>query len=958
MNKPDGRDLLRALSGLLSLDEAGQIISQYIEAVNASHSAVTARFIEQNHGAGGEVTEQIATGQHHFGWIAFSDGFYQQPPEAQAQLRSSVSLLAAVLENRLLHTEARNESQRLDDAVKATRIEVENTSQEILSSTSEGIIVYDRELRYQLWNRFMEDLTGLAADQVIGRVATEVFPHLVDQGVDQLMRRALAGEMVNSPDTRYFVPGSDRTGWVAGTYRPHRSANGEITGIVATVRDITERKNREETLRRERDLLARIMETSQAGIVIIDRQGRITFANPLAEQILGLVKAQEQPGLYQPPGWQMLDAHAKPVPQVNQPFARVMSSGRPIRSAQHILAWPDGSRTSISVNAGPLLDSNGQVEGVVAVIEDITEQQRIEEARRISEERYALAVSGANDGLWDWDLKTGQVYYSPRWKGIIGYEEDALSERIEEWFNRVHPADYWQFKADISAHLNGETPHLENEHRILHKDGQYRWVLARGMAVRNGDHKANRMAGSLTDITRQKVYEERLRHDAMHDPLTHLPNRTFFIDQVRRAIDRARRNVDYQGAVLYLDLDRFKIINETLGHSSGDQLLVAISRRLQALIRPRDVVSRFGGDEFAILLDDIVGVGDSTRIAQRIQEELSYPFMIQGHEVFPGASIGIAMITTSSIRAEDILRDADTAMYRAKAGGRGRHQVFGTEMHDMNVALFELESELRRAVEREQFQLYYQPIVSLVNGRITGVEALIRWHHPRRGLIMPGEFIILAEETGLILPIGEWVLRTACKQAKSWHDAGFNLRMSVNISPRQMQDQDLPQIVQGILQETGLDADKLQLEITEWAAMQDMDLTVLTLQRLRDMGVRISIDDFGTSYSSLGYLKRFPISSIKIDQSFVRDMAEDIDDAAITKAIIAMGNVLGLSVVAEGVEMEQQLALLVPEKCDEVQGDLLGRPVPGEAITSLLVEGHPLLPEIHFSSGEKLKKNK
>ncbi len=709
----------------------------------------------------------------------------------------------------------------------------------------------------------------------------------------------------------------------------------------------------------DHSILSYVMETSPAAIVIMDATGTITFANWRATQLLHF---HEQPLPLQP-RWQVLDLEGQPMPPEKQVFLRALRSHRPIYGARNILLLEDGSRVPLLINASPLVRGQAGVEGVILLMIDISQTLRAEEALRRSEERYALAVNGANDGIWDWDLETGKVYYSPRWVELTGQAsngEEPFGERIEAWFSIVHPADYWQLKADISAHLNGDTPLLQNEHRILHADGQYRWVLARGMAVRDPDGKAYRMAGSLTDIHHQKTVEERLMHDAMHDPLTHLPNRAYFIDQVRRSIDRARRNTDYHGAVLFLDLDRFKVINETLGHASGDQLLVAIARRLQAILRPRDTASRFGGDEFAILLDDITGVGDATRIAQRIQEELAFPFRIQEHEIYPGASMGIAMITHSTFRAEDVLRDADTAMYRAKAGGRGRHEVFGTEMHAMNVALFELEGDLRRAVERQQFQLYYQPIVSLETGRITSVEALLRWHHPRRGLILPGEFIILAEETGLMLPIGEWVLRNACRQAKLWHEAGFTeLRMAVNISPRQFQDGDLPALVRGVLEETGLPAEYLQLEITEWAAMQDLDLTVQVLQSLRDMGVMISIDDFGTSYSSLGYLKRFPVSSIKIDQSFVRDMTENGDDAAITKAIIAMGNVLGLNVVAEGVELEQQLALLNTDKCDHVQGDLMGRPVPADAITSLLVEGHTLLPDMTIPvTGKKKTANR
>lgn len=761
----------------------------------------------------------------------------------------------------------------------------------------------------------------------------------------------LAGEQVIEISTR-----AESFGWLVVTHpsnllsQPVWSNLVDAARMLAVILENRRFEKSRQILARslENTLLTPVLESSPAAVMVLNRSQQIIFANQSAEALLRLERSGDEPARFLFSGWSVLDASGQPIAEGFLPSQRVFRDGQLIADETYTLIWQDsGEQVQLTLHASPMYSSSGDVEYVVVSAVDLSRHQQAEEALQKSEERFALAVSGANDGVWDWDLKTNKVYYSPRWTAIIGMEPAELGEKISEWHNRIHPGDYWQFKADMDLHLQAGTPHLENEHRLLHKDGRYRWVLARGMAVRDAAGIPYRIAGSLTDISRQKNVEDQLRHDAMHDPLTHLPNRAFFIDLVRRSIERARREVDYRGAVLYLDLDRFKLVNETLGHAGGDQLLVAIARRLQTIVRPRDVVSRFGGDEFAILLDDITGVGDAIRITQRIKEELAFPFNIQGHELYPGASIGIATISTSSIRAEDVLRDADTAMYRAKAGGRGRHEVFGTEMHDMNVALFEMEGELRRAVERGEFQLYYQPIVSLESGKITSVEALIRWHHPRRGMILPGEFIILAEETGLILPMGEWVLRTACQQTRAWRDAGFNdLRVSVNISPRQMQDQNLPALVKTVLEETGLETNALMLEITEWAAMQNMDLTVEILNMLRDMGVHISIDDFGTSYSSLGYLKRFPVSSIKIDQSFVRDMIENLDDAAITRAIIGMGNVLGLSVVAEGVEMEQQLALLAPEKCDEVQGDLLGRPVPGEAITSLLKEGHTLLPEM------------
>jgi len=567
------------------------------------------------------------------------------------------------------------------------------------------------------------------------------------------------------------------------------------------------------------------------------------------------------------------------------------------------------------------------------------ERKRAEEELRKSEERYALAARGANDGLWDWNLRTDEVYFSPRWKSMLGCREDEVGNCPQEWFSRVHGEDLEKLQMHLALHLEGRTPHFENEHRMLHKDGTYRWMLSRGLAVRDADGRAYRMAGSQTDITDRKVSEVQHLHDAFHDALTGLPNRALFMDRLKNAVERAKRHKDYLFAVLFLDLDRFKVVNDSLGHMVGDQLLVSIARGLEARLRPIDTVARLGGDEFAILLDGIENIDSAVRVSDRIQKELSIPFNLNGQEVFTTVSIGIALSAIGYDRPEDILRDADIAMYRAKCLGKARHVLFDMNMRAQAVELLHLEADLRRAIERQEFVLHYQPIVSLASGRITGVEVLLRWQHPQRGLISPAEFIPIAEETGLIVPLGEWVLRTACTQNKAWQDAGLPpLCVAVNLSARQFQHQNLPELIQKVLQETGMAVQALKLEITESLAMKDIDFSIATLNELSAMGIQILIDDFGTSYSSLGYLKRFPITTLKIDKSFVRDLPGDSDNAAITSAIIVMANSLKLKVIAEGVETEEQLAFLQSQKCDEIQGYFFSEPVPAEVFTRLLQE--------------------
>ncbi len=577
---------------------------------------------------------------------------------------------------------------------------------------------------------------------------------------------------------------------------------------------------------------------------------------------------------------------------------------------------------------------------------DITERKRAETGRVESEERYALAVAGAKDGIWDWDLRNNKLHVSTRWKAILGEAESYPIDTPQAWFSRIHPQDMDRVRSEIDAHLRGETPQLECEYRILHRDSAYRWVQTRGVAISEGGNKPTRIAGSMTDITARKGIEDRLRHDAMHDPLTHLPNRAYFVDQLGRLVERSRRHAEYQAAVLLIDLDRFKVINESLGHAAGDQLLIITARRLESCLRLGDLVARLGGDEFAVLLDDLTEPQDAIRVAERILKDLALPFSLQSQDVFITASMGITISNQLYTRAEDLLRDSDTALYRAKSAGRARFQVFDTEMHSRSLALFQLEAELRRALERQEFENYYQPVISMNSGRVIAVEALLRWQHPVRGTILPGEFIALAEETGLIAPLGEWALRTACNQARSWSDQGIRgIQVAVNLSAYQLRDPHFAKLVYKILIETGLPASLLQLEITETAAMQDLEQTVVTLRELKNMGVKIVIDDFGTSYSSLGYLKRFPVSSIKIDRSFIQDIISDPDDAAITTAIIAMAHILGLSTIAEGVETEQQLNFLSARGCDEVQGYIFSRPQPAHKMTTMLLEPRPMLPD-------------
>jgi diguanylate cyclase (GGDEF)-like protein/PAS domain S-box-containing protein len=670
------------------------------------------------------------------------------------------------------------------------------------------------------------------------------------------------------------------------------------------------------------DRFRALVEQSIAGIYVV-QDGRVVYANPKFCEILGYDPEDFAHGgvpleqLVFEPDWPLVRENVRrrlagEVQSMHYTFHARRKDGSPVDVEVH------GARTDL-----------GGTPTISGTMLDISERRRAERALRQSEERYALAERGSNDGLWDWDLVTDRVYFSPRWKQMLGLREDEPSGDPQAWFERVHPDDRDRLSGEVARHLSGDTANLEVEHRIRHADGTWRWVLLRGTAVRDAQGKATRMAGSQTDVTERKETEEKLLHDAFHDALTGLPNRSLFIDRLRQAMAFQQRKPDLRFAVLLLDVDRFKNINESLGHAMGDRLLVSVGKRLLKVARPGDTVARLGGDEFALLLEDYGSPEDPARCAERIQAELAPAHDLGGVEVFATASIGIAVAARGYTRPEELLRDADTAMYRAKQLGRARHAVFHPAMHAHARAQLQLETDLYRALERNELRVAFQPIVSLSTGLIAGCESLVEWQHPKRGRIPPADFI----------PIGEWVLRESCKAARRFADRlprSAPIAVSVNLSARQLLRAELLDQVRSALQQSGLEPHRLRLEVTESVIMENAGPASLLLAQIKALGVHLLLDDFGTGYSSLSYLHNFRFDTLKLDRSFVARIDSSGKHAEIVRTILSLARALGMDVVAEGVETPAQVAQLQMLRCDYAQGYYFARPMDSAQLGDLL----------------------
>jgi diguanylate cyclase (GGDEF)-like protein/PAS domain S-box-containing protein len=745
--------------------------------------------------------------------------------------------------------------------------------------------------------------------------------------------------------------------WIRDEAMLIRDQKGEPLYWQGVMLDITERKEAEERLREAEVRYRTLVEQVPAVIYTqeIEHGGAIAYISPRIEDVMAYSSQEymDDPNLW------IRTTHPEDRERVLAEDARTDESGEPFRMEYRKITR-DGRVIWVRDEAVLVRDAEGQPLYWQGIFTDITERKEAEETLRRSEASLTEAQRIARLGNWEWDVRTGEVWWSDEVYRIYGYRPGEFTPSLERLMDIVHPDDRQLLKENIDSALSENKPY-DFEHRIVRPDGETRWVHRRARVIRNEEGEPLKMVGTVHDVTERKALEEQLEHQALHDPLTNLANRTLFLDRLEHALAQATRR-EGNVAVMFMDLDDFKVINDSLGHEAGDQLLREIAGRLQACLRPGDTIARLGGDEFGMLLEDIRNVNEATQIAERIAEELRAPIDLKVRDVLVTASIGIAFRSSARDKPSDLLRNADLALYRAKEKGKAHYQLFDATMSTRVLKRLELGSDLRRAMERGELSVCYQPIV-LLNGnrqqhlrftgsraivapttprvtqRIIGMEALVRWGHPKRGLLLPSEFIPIAEETGLIIPIGRWVLEEACRQARAWqeqHPADPPLVICVNLSARQFQRSDLAKEVAEVLRETGLEQRYLELEITESVVMEDAQSTISTLRELKDLGVGLMIDDFGTGYSSLSYLKRFPIDFLKIDRSFVERLTKDPEDAVIVSGIITLAHTLGMQVIAEGVESAEQLAQLRGLGCDLAQGNYFSEPLVAEAASALL----------------------
>ena len=807
----------------------------------------------------------------------------------------------------------------------------EERFRELLENANDIVYTHDLAGNFTSLNRTGERVTGYAREEALCmNIAQVVAPeHLA------LARRMLAHKAGGDDSTVYELDIVTKDGGRVPLEVSTRLIyeGGRAAGVQGIARDITERRRAEEQLRRSEERYELASRATNDVIYDLNLLTGELGRNEGVRAVFGYAPQEVRPDL----SWWEERLHPQDAARVPRSLRAAIDGGRHSWSEEYRFRRADGLYAYVFDRGYFVRDERGLPVRMIGAMVDVTARREAEEQLRRSEESYRDLVENAKDIIYTTDLAGRYTSLNRAGEEITGYTREEASRMT--FLDVVAPEQIESVRRHFEAKLAGEES-AAYETEIVTKDGRRVVLEVKTRLIYRGGAPAG-VQGSARDVTERKLTEERLLHEAFHDRLTGLPNRAFFIDRLERVLGRARRgDARPLFAVLFMDLDRFKLVNDSLGHVAGDGLLIEAGRRVRECLRAGDTVARLGGDAYIILLEEVEDASDAARTAERVLASLSAPVAVtDGVEVFPTASVGIVIGSAEYEAPGEVLRDADTALHRAKREGKARYQVFDREMHARAVAQLKTETDLRRAVERGEFVLHFQPVVSLDTARLVGFEALVRWRHPKRGLVYPNDFIHVAEEAGIVTAIDRWVLREACAHTRAWQrlrPAGEPLTVSVNLSPQQLAHGDTVRHVAGVLEELDFDPRCLKLEIIESCLMGDLDATAHTFARLRALGVDVHLDDFGTGYSSLSYLHRLRMQALKIDRAFVSRIREGGENAEIARAVVALAQGLGMHVIAEGIETERQRSLLLDWGCRHGQGYHFSRPLDAEAADELI----------------------
>jgi len=814
------------------------------------------------------------------------------------------------------------ERHQAEDALRRS----EERFKALVQNGMDAVAVVGNDGRLSYASPAVEKMFGRPAEEIMGQLGRG-FVHgddleIVEQGrAEDLQRPGLYQLMLR-------VRHADGSWHHIEASLVDLSDNDAINGIVVHIRDITEQRQMEEALRGSERLFRSLAQSSPTGIFQQNADGELIYVNERWEEITGVVAAEAL-------GYgarRLVHPDDRDRLGLGEELGDDMPVLEPPMVAEYRIVRPDGDVRWVGVRTHPMTDEDGTVTGTVGAISDITDRM---EAQRDTQ-RLIDIFEATHDLVGIADREGRLLYFNAAARAFFGHAAHGGLDDAN-FLDKFSPQVARRIIDDILPAMERDGMWY-GELAAISADGEVVPVLAQLLIHTDEQGEFEFFSGVMHDISERKEFESQLAHQATHDPLTSLPNRVLLLDRLEQALDRAQRQ-GKRVAVLFLDLDHFKVVNDSLGHGVGDRLLIAIADRLRSVVRPGDTIARFGGDEFVVLCEDLETREDAVAVAERVNSVVSGPFEVDESEVFVGVSIGIAFPDDVTAEPGTLIRDADAAMYRAKERGRARWEVFDNAMRASAVDRLDIENALRRAQERRELRVFYQPIISLTTGAIEGIEALIRWEHPERGLLLPDDFIHVAEETGLIVPMGAWVLDQACRQVMRWQasiPALDPLRLSVNLSGRQLGHPSLVNDVRAIISDTHINPSQVELEITESVLMDDVEMSEDTLGQLKRLGVKLVVDDFGTGYSSLSYLRRFPVDVLKVDRSFVDGLGSDPSDSAIVTAIVTLAHTLGLSAIAEGVETSRQLTELRRLRCDMAQGYLMARPATGHDAGELL----------------------